>query len=74
MIAPAALNANPAARRNWDAFPRSARRAILEWIANAKTGATREARIQRTADDAARNIRANQWKQPKTRAEDTGLS
>ena len=31
---------------------------------NAKTGTTRQARIQRTADDAARNIRANQWRQP----------
>ena len=26
--------------------------------------ASREACIQRTADDAARNIRANQWRQP----------
>jgi len=60
----AALDATPGARRNWDAFPRSARRAILEWITNAKTAATRQARIQRTADDAARNIRANQWRQP----------
>jgi uncharacterized protein YdeI (YjbR/CyaY-like superfamily) len=60
----AALDATPGARRNWEAFPRSARRAILEWITNAKTAATRQARIQRTADDAARNIRANQWRQP----------
>ena len=67
----AALDATPSARHHWDAFPRSARRAILEWITNAKTGTTRQARIQRTADDAARNIRANQWKQPKARASDT---
>ena len=60
----AALDATPGARQYWDAFPRSARRAILEWITNAKTRATRQARIQRTADDAASNIRANQWRQP----------
>jgi uncharacterized protein YdeI (YjbR/CyaY-like superfamily) len=60
----AALDATPGARQNWDAFPRSARRAILEWITTAKTSTTRQARIQRTADDAARNIRANQWRQP----------
>ena len=67
----AALDSAPSARRYWDAFPRSARRAILEWITNAKTSATRQARIQRTADDAARNIRANQWKQPGARTSDT---
>ena len=60
----AALDATPGARQYWDAFPRSARRAILEWITNAKTSATRQARIQRTANDAASNIRANQWRQP----------
>jgi hypothetical protein len=61
----AALDATPAARQNWGAFPRSTRRAILEWIGNAKTNATRQARIERTARDAAINIRANQWRQPK---------
>jgi uncharacterized protein YdeI (YjbR/CyaY-like superfamily) len=66
----AALDATPSARHYWDAFPRSARRAILEWIGNAKTSTTRQARIQRIADDAARNIRANQWKQPAAHASD----
>jgi len=66
----AALDATPSARHYWDAFPRSARRAILEWIGNAKTSTTRQARIQRTADDAARNVRANQWKQPGAHASD----
>ena len=28
----AALDAEPAARRNWNEFPRSTKRAILEWI------------------------------------------
>jgi uncharacterized protein YdeI (YjbR/CyaY-like superfamily) len=60
----AALDATPDARRHWDTFPRSARRAILEWITSARTSTTRQARIQRTASDAARNIRANQWRQP----------
>ena len=67
----AALDAAPGARHYWDAFPRSTRRAILEWITNARTGPTRQARIQRTADDAARNIRANQWRQPKDHASDS---
>ena len=31
-----ALAANPTARRHWDAFPRSVKRGILEWINNAK--------------------------------------
>lgn len=60
----AALDADPAARPHWDTFPRSARRAILEWIGNARTDATRQARIERTVSDATRGIRANQWRQP----------
>ena len=64
----AALDATPDARGHWDAFPRSTRRAILEWITNARTDSTRQARIQRTASEAARNIRANQWRQPGGRA------
>lgn len=60
-----ALDTEPAARRHWDAFLRSARRAILEWIGNARTAGTRQARIERTVSDAARNVRANQWRQPK---------
>jgi len=49
----AALDATPGARRYWDAFPRSARRAMLEWITNAKTDTTRQARIQRTPATSA---------------------
>lgn len=60
-----ALDAEPVARRHWDAFPRSTRRAILEWIGTARTEATREARVRRTVSDAAVNIRANQWRQPR---------
>ena len=62
----AALGTSPDARRNWDAFPRSAKRAILEWIAAAKKPETRAARIRTTVDEAAVNRRANQWRQPKT--------
>jgi uncharacterized protein YdeI (YjbR/CyaY-like superfamily) len=61
----AALDAIPDARRFWDAFPRSTKRGILEWIANAKQAETREGRIAETARLAAENIRANQWRQPK---------
>jgi uncharacterized protein YdeI (YjbR/CyaY-like superfamily) len=52
-----ALDAVPQARRNWDAFPRSARRASLEWIAAAKRPETRERRITETVDLAAQNVR-----------------
>jgi len=59
------LDADQASRRHWDAFPRSTRRAILEWILSAKTQTTREVRVHRTVQDAADNIRANQWRQPR---------
>ncbi len=49
------------ARDNWDGFPPSARRGILEWIAQAKTTVTRTKRISETADKASRGERANQW-------------
>jgi len=41
----AALDADPAARRHWEAFPRSTKRGILEWIGNAKRPETRDKRI-----------------------------
>jgi uncharacterized protein YdeI (YjbR/CyaY-like superfamily) len=55
----AALDAIPAARQNWDAFSRSTKRGILEWILNAKRPETREKRLQETATLAAQNIKAN---------------
>ena len=58
----AALDADPDARRHWDAFPRSAKRGILEWIANAKRPATRAKRVSETARLAGRGERANQWR------------
>jgi uncharacterized protein YdeI (YjbR/CyaY-like superfamily) len=59
-----ALSRDPVARANWDAFPRSARRAILEWLLSAKTDATRERRIETIVTEAHENRRANQWRQP----------
>jgi uncharacterized protein YdeI (YjbR/CyaY-like superfamily) len=50
------------ARANWNAFPPSTQRGILEWILNAKTPETRSKRIAETADKAGKNERANQWK------------
>lgn len=57
-----ALAAYAMARRNFDAFPRSARRGILEWIVSAKTAATRAKRVAETARLAEENVRANQWR------------
>jgi uncharacterized protein YdeI (YjbR/CyaY-like superfamily) len=58
----AALASLDGAAANFDAFPRSARRGILEWIAQAKKPETRAKRVEETARLAARNERANQWK------------
>ncbi|MEM6337583.1 MAG: YdeI/OmpD-associated family protein, partial [Bacteroidota bacterium] len=51
----------PPARDEWEAFPRSTRRGILEWILNAKRPATRAKRIEETARLAQQGKRANQW-------------
>jgi uncharacterized protein YdeI (YjbR/CyaY-like superfamily) len=56
----AALATYPAARAHFDAFPRSARHAILGWIATAKRPETRAKRIAETARLAQDNVRANQ--------------
>jgi len=63
----AALLADPVARQEWDGFPRSATRAILEWIASAKKPETRAARVAETVSEARVGRRANQWRQPKGR-------
>ena len=49
-------------RRNWEEFPRSVKRGILEWILQAKKPETRAKRIAETVERAGRNERANQWK------------
>jgi uncharacterized protein YdeI (YjbR/CyaY-like superfamily) len=51
------------AKQYFDAFPRSVKRAILEWISSAKKPETRAMRIEETVTLAAKNIRANQWRQ-----------
>lgn len=60
-----ALKAVPNANTNFAAFPPSTRRGILEWIFNAKRAETRKKRINETAQLAGKNIRANQYRQPK---------
>ncbi len=57
-----ALTTRPGALENFEAFPRSVRRAILEWILEARRPETRAARVEDTADKAERNERANQWR------------
>jgi len=61
----AAFDAVPGSREQWEAFPRSARRGILEWIVQARTAPTRAQRIADTAEKAGRGERANQWR-PRT--------
>jgi uncharacterized protein YdeI (YjbR/CyaY-like superfamily) len=53
----------PGAAGNFNAFPNSAKRGILEWLMNAKRPETRAKRVEETARLAADNIRANQWRQ-----------
>lgn len=60
----AALAAEAGAQVQWDAFPRSAKRGILEWIVQAKTATTRERRVRLAATLAARGERANSWRPP----------
>ena len=59
------LNSYPNAAKNFSDFPRSAKRGILEWVAQARTEATRSKRIFETASLAQLNKRANQWTGPK---------
>jgi uncharacterized protein YdeI (YjbR/CyaY-like superfamily) len=56
----AAFAERPPAADMWDAFPKSARRAILLWISGAKRPGTRAARIAETATMAQRGERADQ--------------
>lgn len=53
----AALDASPAARANWDAFPPSTRKLGLTQIAMARQEATRAARIAKIVAAAERNVR-----------------
>jgi uncharacterized protein YdeI (YjbR/CyaY-like superfamily) len=63
----AAFREHPGAADVWEAFPRSAKRGILEWIVQAKKPETRAKRVHETAEKAARGERANQWTPPADR-------
>ena len=54
----AAFDAVPPAREHWEAFPRSVKRAILEWIVQARRPETRARRVAETAEKASRDERA----------------
>lgn len=56
----AALDASPPAREHFEAFPPGARKQILSWIRQAKRPETRAARIVKTAEAAARNVRVTE--------------
>ena len=56
----AALAGHPGARENWDGFPRSARRAALLGIVEAKRPETRAKRVAETARLTARGERPGQ--------------
>jgi len=58
-----AFSKSETARGYFEAFPRSVKRAILEWISSAKKSETRAKRIEETVTKAEQNIRANQWRQ-----------
>jgi len=58
-----AFSKNETARGYFEAFPRSAKRAILEWISNAKKPETRAKRVEETVTKAEQDLRANQLRQ-----------
>ncbi|PSC73951.1 hypothetical protein C2E20_2953 [Micractinium conductrix] len=58
----AAFARHPGSRPQWDGFPRSARRGILQWVVQAKRPETRARRVEEAATLAARGERANQWR------------
>jgi uncharacterized protein YdeI (YjbR/CyaY-like superfamily) len=54
----AALDASPSARQQWDAFPPSAKKAMLWWVVSAAKDDTRHRRIATIVDKAATGQRA----------------
>lgn len=58
-----AFDKNKTALKNFMAFPPSSKRIILEWIMNAKKPETRQQRIEQTVSLAAKNIKANHYRQ-----------
>jgi len=58
----AAFGTDRQAKANFEAFPPSSRRGILEWILNAKGPDTRAKRIEETVRLAGQNLRANHYR------------
>ena len=56
------ISKNKTAKDYFEAFPRSVKRGIMEWILNAKRPETRAKRIEETVTLAEKNVRANQWR------------
>lgn len=54
----AALDANPEARRQWDGFPRTPRRALIWWVMSAKRLETRRRRVTTIVEEAEQGRRA----------------
>jgi uncharacterized protein YdeI (YjbR/CyaY-like superfamily) len=54
---------NKKAFENFQKFPSSSKRIILEWIQNAKRTETRQRRIEETVSLAEKNIKANHYRQ-----------
>lgn len=61
----ARLEALAPASQHFEAFARSVKRQLLEWVASAKKAETRAARVEEIATKAQRNVRANQWRDGK---------
>jgi uncharacterized protein YdeI (YjbR/CyaY-like superfamily) len=59
----ARLRANPAAWADWEARPRSYRRAVTHWVTSAKGEATRERRLATLIEDSAagRKVGPMRW-------------
>lgn len=57
-----AFNKNKKALNHFNAFPRSSKKIILGWIADAKREETRAKRIEETVTLAGKNIRANHYR------------
>lgn len=54
----AAFDARPGSREAWDGFSRSARKAMLTWVVQAKKPETRERRINEIAEKAGQGLKA----------------
>ena len=54
-----AFSADKTAKKNWDGFAPSAKKAILYWLGTAKREETRKARVEKIVSMAAINKRAN---------------